>query len=130
MPESPTESALFRTVSDVVSDLAELFQRELRLAKAEIAANVTQKIQASIWFAVAGVVALVAVLVLVQAIVFGLIAAGIEPHWACLLVAVVLAAGAFGAFMKGRADAAQSLAPERTIHQIRQDIRTTKEQLT
>lgn len=130
MPESPTESALFRTVSDVVSDLAELFQREMRLAKAEIAANVTQKIQASVWFAAAGVIALIAVIVLIEAVIFALIAAGMSPAWACLLVAVILGAGAFGAFMKGRSDAAQSLAPERTIQQIKQDIRTTKEQLT
>jgi hypothetical protein len=33
-------------------------------------------------------------------------------------------------FFKGRADAREELTPERTIHQINQDIRATKEQLT
>ena len=65
----------------------------------------------------------------IQALVFALIASGVPPHWACLIVAAVLAClGAF-AYFKGRQDASKGLAPERAINQIKEDIKSTKEQL-
>jgi hypothetical protein len=124
------DSTLTRTVSDVVADLADLFQKEMRLAKAEISQKISTKIQAGVWMAVAGMLGLIAGLLVVQAAVFFVASFGIAMHWSCLIVAAVLAAGAAIAFFRGRADAREELVPSRTINQIKQDIATTKEQLT
>jgi hypothetical protein len=76
------------------------------------------------------VLGVVVILLVVQAAVFGIASFGIAMHWSCLIVAGVLAVVAAAVFFKGRADAREELTPERTIHQINQDIRATKEQLT
>lgn len=127
--EAPKESALIRSLSDLMTDLADLFQKELRLAKAEIAANISKKLQAGLWMSAAGLFGLIAALLVIQAIVFALISWGLAPYWACLLVAIVLGCAGAASFAKGRADAAKSLTPERTLSQIKEDIKSTKEQL-
>ncbi|WP_274630162.1 phage holin family protein [Arvimicrobium flavum] len=127
--EPPRDSALLSTLSDLMGDFADLFQKEMRLARAEITTNIARKLQAGIWMSAAGLLGLLAALLVIQALVFGLIAWGLAPHWACLVVAAILAClGAF-AYFKGRQDAAKGLAPERAINQIKQDIKSTKEQL-
>jgi Putative Actinobacterial Holin-X, holin superfamily III len=78
----------------------------------------------------AGVLALIAGLLVVQAVVFGITSYGIALHWSCLIVAGVLAAIAVMSFFKGRSDAQEELAPTRTIKQVKQDIATAKEQLS
>jgi hypothetical protein len=118
-------------VSEVAADLADLFEKELQLAKAEISSKISTKINAGIWMSAAGVLGLIAVIILIQAIIFGIASYGIAMHWACLIVAAVLAVVAALSFLKGRADAQeQQLMPDRTIHQIKRDISTVKEQLT
>lgn len=123
-------STLTRTVSDVVADLADLFQKEMRLAKAELSEKISTKIQAGVWMAVAGVLGLIAGLLVVQALVFGIASFGIAMHWSCLIVAAVFGAGGAFAFLRGRADAREDMTPNRTITQIKRDIAQTKEQLT
>jgi uncharacterized membrane protein YqjE len=116
--------------SEVVADIADLFQNELRLAKAEISEKITTKLTAGIWMSAAGVLALMALFILLQALIFAIASAGIAMHWSCLIVAVGLSVIAAAAFFKGRADAQDDLTPDRTIHQIKRDISTAKEQLT
>jgi Putative Actinobacterial Holin-X, holin superfamily III len=129
--ESLKDSRLTRTLSDVVGDLADLFQKEMRLARAEISDKIATKLQGSAWMAAAGVLGLLAALLLVQALVFGIASFfGIALHWSCLIVAGVFGAGAAAAFFGGRAQVQEELTPTRTINQIKQDIATTKEQLT
>jgi hypothetical protein len=110
--------------------LADLFQKEVRLARAELAEKLSLKIKAGVWMSAAAALGLVVLLVLVQAAIFG-IASGfdIALHWSCLIVAALLAAIAAGAFAKGQADAKEELSPTRTIYQVKQDIATAKEQL-
>jgi uncharacterized membrane protein YqjE len=122
------DSALVRGLSDLVNDVADLFQKELRLAKAEIAHNVSQKLNAGMWMGAAGFLALLAAILILQALVFALVAAGVSTHWACLLVALVLAALGAAAFFKGKADSKSDVMPERTVRQIKEDIKVTKEQ--
>jgi Putative Actinobacterial Holin-X, holin superfamily III len=123
-------TTLPHVLSEVVADAADLFQRELRLAKAEIAEKITTKLTAGIWISAAGVLALMAVFIVLQAVIFAIASTGLAMHWACLIVAVGLAAIAAGAFFKGRADAKDDLAPDRTIYQVKRDISTVKEQLS
>jgi|SRR2546423_15714980 Putative Actinobacterial Holin-X, holin superfamily III len=123
-------ATLPHAVSEVVADVADLFQKELRLAKAEISSKISIKLHAGIWMSAAGVLGLIAAFILLQAIIFAIASYGIAMHWACLIVAVGLAALAALSFFKGRADAQEELTPDRTIHQIKRDISTAKEQLT
>jgi hypothetical protein len=124
------DAALPHTVSNVVADLADLFQKEIRLARAEIFDKITTKLQAGVWMSAAGVLALIAGLLVVQAVVVGIASYGIALHWSCLIVAGVLAAFAVMLFFKGRSDAKGELAPTRAINQVKQDIATAKEQLS
>jgi Putative Actinobacterial Holin-X, holin superfamily III len=123
-------AALPHTLSNVVADLADLFQKEMRLARAELSDKITTKLQAGVWMSAAGVLALIAGLLVVQAVVVFIGSYGIALHWSCLIVAGVLAAIAVMLFFKGRSDAQEELAPTRTIKQVKQDIATAKEQLS
>ena len=78
----------------------------------------------------AGFLGLIAALLVVEAAVFALASLGLELHWACLLVAAVLAAAGAAAFYHGRSVAETELLPTRTVRQVTQDIKTAKEQLT
>jgi hypothetical protein len=128
--EQVRTSTWVRAASDVIGDLADLFQKEMRLARAELSQKVSAKLQAGIWMGLAAVLGLVALLLVVEAAVLGLASVGIALHWSCLIVAAAMAAIAGIAFAKGRSDAREELLPQRTIAQIQQDIATTREQLT
>ena len=54
--------ALPRALSDVVADLADLFEKELRLAKAELSEKLSIKAWAGVWMAAAAFFALLAVI--------------------------------------------------------------------
>jgi hypothetical protein len=126
-PDLLRESGL----TDFFADLSDLVQKELRLAKAEMGAKIASRVQAVIWMAIAGTFGLIALLLVVEAAVFGLASlADIELHWACLLVALVLAAAGAIAFFYARSAMREELLPTRTAHQIATDMRTAKEQLT
>jgi hypothetical protein len=130
MAEHVKNSALPRVLSEVVADLADLFQKELRLFKAEVSEKLSIKLWAGVWMSAAAVLGIVAALLVVQALVFGIASYGIALHWSCLIVAALFAVLGAAAFFKGRADAREELAPTRTIENVKQDIATAKEQLT
>jgi len=128
--ESLTDSALLKGLKDLFADLADLVKKEVRLARAEVTAAISSAVQAGIWMAAAGLLGLIAALLLIQAIVFGIASLGVGVGWASLIVAVVLAALAAGAFFYGRSLAKGSVAPKRTLRQVNQDIGAVREQLT
>jgi hypothetical protein len=123
-------SGLAQALTDLLADLADLLRKELQLAKTEITEKIVSRLRASVWMVVAGLLGMVAALLLVEAAVFAIASFGIALHWSCLLVAAVLAAAAAAAFFQGRAAAQDELLPTRTAKQISQDIKTAKEQLT
>ncbi|TIX39871.1 MAG: phage holin family protein [Mesorhizobium sp.] len=128
--EQLKNSTLPRALSDVVADLADLVQKELRLARAELSENLFAKFRAGIWMSTAGVLGLIAAFLAVQALVFGIASLGIAVHWSCLIVAAITAGAGALAYYKGRVDAYKEITPTRSIHQIKQDISTTKEHLS
>ena len=123
-------SGLTHAFTDLLADLGDLLQKEIQLAKAEVTEKITSRLQASVWMVGAGLLALIAVLLVVEAAVFAIASFGLAMHWACLLVAAVLAAAALAIFFYGRSLAEGDLMPKRSARQISQDIRTAKEQLT
>jgi uncharacterized membrane protein YqjE len=130
MAESLKNTALAGAFSNVIGDLADLVQKEMRLARAELSAKLSTKLRAGLWMSVAAVFAIFAAMVVVQAAIFGIAAYGIALHWSCLIVAAVLAVLGAAAYAMGSADAHEDVTPARTIHQVKQDIATAKEQLT
>ena len=121
---------LVSALKELFADLSDLFRKEIRLAKAEVKQSVSNGLQAGIWMAAAGLLGLIALLVLIQAIVFGLASLGLGVGWASLIVAVVLAAAAAGLFFYGLSLARSAASPKRTLRQVNQDIAAAREQLT
>jgi hypothetical protein len=128
--EHLTSSKLPRALSDVVADLADLVQKEVRLARTELSENVLARFRAGMWFSIAGSLGLVAAFLVLQAIVFGIASLGLPLHWAFLVVAAAVAGVAAVAYLKGRSDAQREVLPTRSIHQVEQDISVAKEHLT
>jgi len=129
-PEGLRNSALPRAFSDVVADLADLLQKELRLARAELSDKLATKLRAGMWLSGAAVLGFITAILLAQALVVWISSLGFSLHSSCLIVAAATAAGAVLAYFMGRADAREELTPERTLRQFNQDIQKTKEQLS
>ena len=124
-------SSLPNAFSKVITDLADLMQKEMQLARAELSEKLSISIRAGVWMSAAAILAIASGFLIVQASVLGLSAAtGIALHWSCLIVAAVLAAAAGAGFSKGRADVPEQLTPDRAINQVKQDIAVAKEQFT
>ena len=60
-------SALVRALADVLDDLPELVQKQIRLVRAEITEKIKDGVQASVWMMVAGLLGLVTLFILIQA---------------------------------------------------------------
>ena len=123
-------SALPQAFSDVVSDVADLFQKELRLAGAEVSAKIAAKLHAGIWLSTAGLLGLLALLACLEGVILLIASYGLALHSASFIVAAVLAAAAGLFVLRGRSDARETMVPTRAVHQIKKDISTAKEQLT
>lgn len=121
---------LVNVLKDLFADLSDLVKKEVRLARAEMTEAVKGGLQAGLWMAVGGVLAIIAALVLLQAIIFGLASLGLGLGWAALIVAVALGALAAGAFFYGRSLTRGSMKPDRALRQINRDVAAVREQLT
>ncbi|MGA2128583.1 MAG: phage holin family protein [Xanthobacteraceae bacterium] len=126
--DSLRDSALVRAVTDLMADLTDLLQKEMRLARAEIAHKLTIRLRAGAWMAVAGLLAVTAFLLIVEGVVFALVSAGFAIAWSCLTVAALLAALAVFTFYCGRATGSADVTPRRTVRQFNEIMKTAKEQ--
>lgn len=124
------DSTLTTAFSNVIADVAELFQKEMQLAKAEFTQKLSTKVRGGYWMFAAALLLLLAAAVFCQAVVTWIATFGIAFHVACLIVGASLLGLAALAYLAGRGDMRENLRPDRSIHQIKEDIRTTKEQLT
>ncbi|MDQ1642996.1 MAG: hypothetical protein QOJ90_2347 [Actinomycetota bacterium] len=112
-----TLGALFATAS---RDLSTLVRDEVALAKAEIRRDVKNGAKAGAMFGAAAFLGVLVVILLSIAAAYGLVAAGLHPGWAFLIVAGVylLVAGLLA--LIGKRAVSKVGPPERTI-------RTSKE---
>jgi hypothetical protein len=127
--ESLWETRLIRAVTDLGADLADLVQKELRLARSEIVQKLTLGLQAGAWFALAAALGFFAVVLILEALVFGIAAAGVPLWGSCLLVAFVLSVVAAVAFYYARRQSSQDMTPVRSARQFTRAIGTVREQL-
>jgi hypothetical protein len=124
------QPSLPEAFSEVLTDLADLFRKELRLARAELSSNLSAKLRGGIWLSVAALFGLLALALILGAIVAWITTFNVSLHFAFLIVGSGVALLAVLAYFAGRNEAQAELAPSRTISQVKQDIETTKEQLT
>jgi hypothetical protein len=116
--------------TNVLSDMAELVQKELQLAKAEFSSKLTTKLRGGAWMLAAAALFVLAGATFSAALAIWIGTFGIALHLACVVVGAVLLALASIAFIAGRADVNDDLTPTRSIHNLKEDVRTTKEQLS
>jgi len=109
--------ALFATAS---RDLSALVKSEIELAKTEIAGEVKKGVAGGAMFAAAGFLCLLAVILLLISAAYGLVAAGLDPSIAFLIVAGVLVLLAVVLALVGKRAVGSLGPPKRTI-------RTTKD---
>lgn len=130
MREALKTSSFGRVLSEVFDDIGLLFQQEMKLAKTEVSLIVAEQVRAVLYFLVAGLFGLIALLLLCQAAVFALINAGFTAPAACLIVAAAAIIVALIAFFVARSSLTRAPVPSRTMTQVKQDIATAKESLS
>lgn len=125
-----TDRSLGSLLSDLSRDITTLFRKEIELARAETSEKVTQSLVAVGAIAAGALLALAALIVLLQALVIAITELGVPPALSALIVGVVVAAVAYGLVHKGTNDLkAGSLAPSRTINSLKRDAQVAKEQV-
>jgi hypothetical protein len=119
MSQQP-EQTLGALFADASRDLSKLVHDEIELAKAEIRRDVKNGAAGGAMFGAAGFVAVLAVILLSIAAAYGLVALGLHPGWAFLIVAAVYLLVAVVLVLVGKKTVSKVGPPTRTI-------RTSKE---
>jgi hypothetical protein len=116
-------------LSDLTGSLTTLVRKEIQLARAETSEKITQSMVAFGAIAAGAILALAALIVLLQALVIAITELGVPPALSSLIVGLVVAVIAYALVYKGTSDLkASSLAPNRTIDSLRRDAHVVKEQ--
>ena len=114
--------------TDLISEVTQLFQAEIRLVRAEMNEKVSRVANSSALIGAGAVVMLPAVFVLLLAIVRWLEVAGVPEQWGLLIVGVGVAALGAILLMKGINNLKGSaLVPQRTIEQVQADFSVARE---
>ena len=122
-----TERTLGQLVADATHDISTIMRSEIALAKAEIGADVKKAGVGGAMLAAAGVFAFLALILLLIAAAYGLVAAGLAPWLSFLIVAgVLLVVGTILAFVGMRTVSKIKGKPERTIENAQDTIAAIK----
>ena len=126
-PNTTPERTLGQLVADATQDVSTIVRSEITLAKAEITADAKQAGKGAGMFAGAGVMGFLGVILLLFAVVYGLVAAGLPTWLAFLIVAVLLfvVAGVLGLVGKKTVSKVKG-KPERTIVTTQETIAAIK----
>lgn len=110
---------------------ADLVQAEFRLARAELSEKLAALRYGLVMMAIGAILLIVALGMLLQALVGGLIAAGMSPPLAILLVAGGTAVVGLVLFLMGQKRLEpEALTPDRTLDSLSADSRMVKETLS
>lgn len=116
---------------DLANDVTALIRQEMTLARTEAQDKVQQTVVAVMAIVAGALIAFAALIILLDALVYGLTEAGLERWLAALIVGGVVALIGFLLVRKGQKDlSATRLAPERTAANVRKDINLVKEQVS
>jgi hypothetical protein len=123
------ERPLGELLSEVTSQLQALMRKEIELAKVETKEQIDRGVKGAAAFGAAGVVGLLAAILLSFAAAWGL-AAVMPTGLAFLIVAVVFGAVAGVLALQGKKKLATfSPVPERTVETVKEDVQTAKDAL-
>ena len=123
--------SLVHLITDVMNEFTTLFQTEIRLFRAELNEKANRLAGSGTLIAAGAVAAIVALVLLLQALVRWLAIAGIPEEWGLLIVGLVIAGLAAVLIIKGINDLkGTKLVPDRTVQQVRADFATVKEHVT
>ena len=134
---SRADRSLGALVAELSRDFADLVRQEFALARTELGEKVRQAGSGVALLAAGGMILLTALFFLVQALVFAVVAllelwlpAEVAIWLAPLAVSIVAGLIGWALLAKGRRRlTAESLAPHRTVHSLRQDAELAKEQI-
>lgn len=110
-----TEQTLGALFVNASRDLSALVRSEIELAKAEIRVDVKNGATGGAMFGAAGFLGLLAVVLLSIAAAYGLVALGLHPGWAFLIVAGAYLLVAALLVLVGKSAISKVGPPERTI---------------
>ena len=128
--EPSDDRSLKGLLGDLTHSVTTLFRKEIELARVEISEKFSQAGIAAGLIAAGAILALAALIVLLQALVLALTELGLAPAVASLIVGGVVAIIAFALIYKGMNDLkASNLAPTRTVEALKRDAEMVKEQV-
>lgn len=120
----PTGSA----IADLMAHVTALIRNEIDLARSEVSQNIRRAVTAVVLIVGALVAGLTALNVLAAALVAWIAESGLDEGWAALIVGGVLGIVAIALAAKGMNDLrASSLAPTRTVRNVRRDTAAATE---
>lgn len=125
-PVVTPERTIGQLVADASRDLSTIIRAEVALAKAEVKKDVVAGATGAALFAVAGVFAFLALILLLIAAAYGLVAAGLAPWLAFLIVAGVLLLLCAILVLVGRSRLKHIKPPERTVRTSKQTMEALK----
>jgi uncharacterized membrane protein YcjF (UPF0283 family) len=121
------ERTLGQLVADATHDISSILHSEIELAKAEIGADAKRAAIGAGMFAVAGVLAFLALILLLFTAVYSLVAAGLAQWLSFLIVAVVLLVVCAILALVGKSSFGKLKGkPERTIKNAQDTIAAIK----
>jgi len=120
------ERTLGQLVAQASEDLSGIVRAEIALAKAELRTDAKNAAVGGGMFGAAGYLGLLATVTLVIAAAYGLVAAGLAPWLAFLIVTVVLLLIAAVLALIGRSRVRKLKPPERTIRNAQATIAAVK----
>lgn len=128
--ERREERSLGELFGDLARETGTLVRQEVQLAKTEMSQNASRVGRDIGFLAVGGLVAYAGVLGILAAIILGLVAAGLEPWLAALIVGVVVTVAGYLLVRRGL-DALkhQELAPRQTVESLKEDAQWAKQQI-
>lgn len=120
-------------VSELTQETTTLLQQEIALAKTEMSEKVSQVSTGLVSLALGGLVLFAGILVLLDALVFGLselMPTNLTPWLPALIVGVIVAVIGAILLQKGRSNLqTTNLMPQRTAASLQRDTETIKEQV-
>lgn len=125
-PTSDGERTLGQLVVDASHDLSTIVRAEVALAKAELTADLRVAVAGAAMFAVAGVLGVLALVLLLFAAAYGLVAAGLSRWLAFVAVAGVLLVVAAILALVAKTRIGRAGPPERTLRTTRETVQTLK----
>jgi hypothetical protein len=127
-PETPGgERTLGQLVADASKDLSTIVRSEVALAKAELKRDVRAGVLGALMFVVAGVFAFLALILLLIAAAYGLVAAGLSPWLAFLIVGGALLLLGVLLVLVGKSRLGKISPPERTIRTSKETVAALKQ---